>query len=64
MFPSAGILRWYREEGGSILTIGSDAHRRQDVGAGFVEAGKLLSSLGFLYVSHFRGRKLTQKKIE
>ncbi|MCI9636672.1 MAG: histidinol-phosphatase HisJ family protein [Hungatella sp.] len=64
MFPSADILRWYREEGGSILTIGSDAHRRQDVGAGFEEAGKLLSSLGFLYVSHFRGRKLTQKKIE
>lgn len=63
-FPSASILRWYLEEGGAILTVGSDAHRRQDVGAGFGEAQKLLSALGFKYVSHFRGRKLRQNKIE
>lgn len=63
-FPSQTILRWYREEGGTVVTVGSDAHRRQDVGAGLREAEKLLSSLGFKYVSRFRGRELTGKKIE
>lgn len=63
-FPSAAILRWYQEEGGCIITVGSDAHRRQDVGAGFAQAEKRLSALGFSYVSHFRERKLIQKKIE
>lgn len=63
-FPSPAILRWYREAGGDIVTVGSDAHRRQDVGAGFREAGELLLSLGFRYVSHFRQRRPTQQKIE
>ena len=63
-FPSRTILGWYLEEGGTILTVGSDAHRRQDVGAGFKEAKALALALGFTYISCFRERKLIQKKIE
>lgn len=63
-FPSETILRWYREEGGTVLTVGSDAHRKQDVGAGFAEAKALISALGFSYISHFCQREMTMKKIE
>lgn len=57
-FPSRTILQWYREEGGMILTVGSDAHRRQDVGADFGQAEALASALGFSCISRFRERKL------
>lgn len=63
-FPSMTILRWYREEGGEILTVGSDAHRRQDVGTGLAQAEEMALAAGFRYTGHFRKRKLTQKKIE
>ena len=45
------------------LTVGSDAHRRQDVGKGIQEAEKLLQELGFPYISRFRERKLLQEKV-
>ena len=56
-------MKWYREEGGTIVTVGSDAHRRQDVGKGIQEAEKLLQELGFPYISRFRERKLLQEKV-
>ena len=57
------LLKWYREEGGTIVTVGSDAHCRQDVGKGIQEAEKLLQELGFPYISRFRERKLLQEKV-
>ena len=62
-FPSRTLLKWYREEGGTIVTVGSDAHCRQDVGKGIQEAEKLLQELGFPYISRFRERKLLQEKV-
>lgn len=62
-FPSRTLLKWYREEGGTIVTVGSDAHRRPDVGAGIQEAEKLLKELNFPYISRFHGRKLLQEKV-
>lgn len=34
--PSAEIVLRYRELGGEIITIGSDAHYSRDIGSGFV----------------------------
>ena len=62
-FPSRTLLKGYREEGGTIVTVGSDAHCRQDVGKGIQEAEKLLQELGFPYISRFRERKLLQEKV-
>ena len=45
------------------MTVGSDAHCRQDVGKGIQEAEKLLQELGFPYISRFRERKLLQEKV-
>ena len=45
--PSRDILKLYRELGGRILTIGSDSHKPEHLGA-FVEETKLeLKALGF-----------------
>ncbi len=51
------VLKLYQECGGEILTIGSDAHRSGQVGAGFQDACRLLKSLGFNWYATYRNRK-------
>ena len=50
------VLKLYRECGGEIITTGSDAHRVGQVGAGFMDAYKLLKDLGFSWYSTYRNR--------
>lgn len=50
------VLKLYRECGGEILTIGSDAHRPGQVGAGFHDAAALLRILGFRHYATYRNR--------
>ncbi len=54
--PSLQVLRWFREEGGRFITLGSDAHRPEDVGADFAEAAALARAAGFDTVAVFRRR--------
>lgn len=51
------VLKLYRDCGGEILTLGSDAHRPEWIGAGFSDAYALLKSLGFRWVCTYRSRK-------
>lgn len=51
------VLKLYRDCGGEILTIGSDAHRAGQAGAGFSDACALLRILGFRRYCTYRGRK-------
>lgn len=51
------ILKLYRECGGEIITIGSDAHRVGQVGSGFADAAALLKSLDFRWYTTYRSRK-------
>ncbi len=51
------LLRWFRECGGEYVTLGSDAHRPQDLGKGLREAAALLSQAGFRYVTTYERRK-------
>lgn len=53
----APVLKLYRECGGEIITIGSDAHRPNQVGAGFRDACELLQALGFRQYCTYRSRK-------
>lgn len=53
----ADVLKIYRDCGGEILTIGSDAHRPGQVGAGFHDAAALLRILGFRHYATYRNRK-------
>lgn len=45
--PSIDILKLYHELGGKIITIGSDSHKPEHLGAGFDEAKRILKNLGF-----------------
>ena len=56
-FPSEEILRLYREMGGEIVTVGSDAHKTNVAAAAVREGYALLNACGFDYVTYFRQRK-------
>ena len=55
-FPDRDVLTLYRELGGEIITVGSDAHDPTQIGMGVEEVNGLLQSCGFLYVTEFRRR--------
>jgi histidinol-phosphatase (PHP family) len=56
-FPGLPVLRLYREMGGEIVTVGSDAHSPATAGAGIAQGFELLREAGFRYVALFRRRK-------
>lgn len=56
-FPKADVLKRYRELGGSIITVGSDAHFNEDYYSGIPEAMDQLRIFGFETVSSFTGRR-------
>lgn len=55
--PSRAILELYRDLGGEILTIGSDSHKPQHLGAYIQEGQSLLKGLGFKRFCTFEGMK-------
>lgn len=54
--PCTDIIRRYRELGGEIITIGSDAHTPDRIAEGFDRAGEILKSCGFRYYTVFSKR--------
>lgn len=58
--PCREIIKLYKELGGNIITIGSDAHRAQDVGRNLTVAASLLKSEGFTHYSLFKNRMETK----
>lgn len=55
--PDYDIVKRYRELGGEIVTIGSDAHYPEHIGDGFELVKEQLKNLGFNYFTYFEGRK-------
>lgn len=55
--PDREFLTMYRQLGGEIITLGSDAHRPQHVGRGIREGQELLKSCGFTHFCTFEKRK-------
>ncbi len=47
--PSMDILKLYRRLGGEIITMGSDSHKPEHLGAYIEEGKQLLKSLGFRF---------------
>lgn len=62
--PTAEILRRYRELGGEIITLGSDAHFAEDIGRGIAEGMQLLLSCGLRYFAFYKGRQPRMLAIE
>jgi len=57
--PTLPVLRWYRELGGEILTIGSDAHHVEDLGYGLDLAIEMARAAGFSRLATFRDRQVS-----
>lgn len=55
--PNVEIIKRYRQLGGEIITIGSDAHFPEHLGYNFDVAYKVLKECGFKYFSVFERRK-------
>ncbi len=55
-YPGLTILRWYRELGGEILTVGSDAHCVEHLAAGADQALALALAAGFTAITTFDAR--------
>lgn len=56
MHPKIEVLKRYKALGGTIVTLGSDAHRVSDLYAGFEEGIDILRDAGFDKVAVFKGR--------
>ncbi|MCF0142519.1 MAG: histidinol-phosphatase HisJ family protein [Parasporobacterium sp.] len=55
--PCVEALKRYKELGGEIITVGSDAHTPSDVASRFDVAEALLKEIGFKYYCVFKERK-------
>lgn len=55
--PTEAIIKRYRQLGGEIITIGSDAHAPQHIGYDFRKIPAILKEAGFDYFTVFKNRK-------
>lgn len=61
--PPLWILKWFRELGGEYVTIGSDAHGVEHVGAGIQQGMELLSEAGFDFFAFYKERRPVMLRI-
>jgi len=54
--PHPDILKRYRELGGEIITVGSDAHRPEHIAYEFAKIAEILQECGFRYYAEYRNR--------
>jgi len=54
--PAVEVLRWFAEEGGEVVTLGSDSHAPGDVGADFGQALAMIRQAGFERLAAFERR--------
>lgn len=57
--PAQEILQLYKDLGGEIITIGSDAHKVKDLGYKLDFATDMIKSVGLKYLATFDQRKLS-----
>ena len=55
--PADWVVRRYAELGGHAMSLGSDAHKPEDVGAGLTEAADMLKAQGITHLAVFKGRQ-------
>ncbi len=56
-YPKPSILKLYKELGGEIITLGSDARKPEDICHEFKEAERLLKEIGFEAIYYYKDRK-------
>ena len=58
-YPSFEVIQWYRDLGGELISLGSDAHAVKDLAFQFSPVIQALLSEGFCTVATFNKRKMT-----
>ncbi|MEM1484280.1 histidinol-phosphatase HisJ family protein [Oscillospiraceae bacterium PP1C4] len=61
--PSNAILEMYKQLGGDIITVGSDAHYPKDIGDGIELVYSCIKQLGFSKIAVYKNRKYSFIKI-
>ena len=61
--PCIGVIRRYRELGGEIITVGSDAHNPEQIAYAFDRAADILKDCGFKYYTTFEKRSPSFHKL-
>ncbi len=61
--PGLDIVSFYRQLGGEIITVGSDAHTAEDVGKGIREGVEMIEQAGFKYITVYKNRQPSMIKI-
>lgn len=56
LHPCTAIVKRYKELGGELITIGSDAHAPEDIAAQFDRASQVLKGCGFQYYCVYEKR--------
>ena len=56
-FPTLQYVKLYRQLGGEIITIGSDAHSTADLAKGVSQGIEIAKQAGFDKIAYFKGRK-------
>ena len=56
-FPSLKYIKLFREFGGKIISIGSDAHKVRALGANIAEGTELAKAAGFSEICYFKKRQ-------
>ena len=62
--PGREVLRRYRELGGELITVGSDAHTADGVAVYFDQVETMLKDIGFRYYAIFENRKPQMRKFD
>lgn len=55
--PQFDVVKRYKDLGGEIITVGSDAHSEEYIASHFKEAYNILKELGFKYLTVFENQK-------
>jgi len=56
-FPHPAVIQWYKEMGGTLLSLGSDAHRAEHVAGDLAQAAEILTRIGFKQYHLYRQRR-------
>lgn len=62
--PPLYLVKLYRQCGGEIITVGTDAHKTEKVGKGILEGQQLLKEAGFTHFTTYQNRKPSFVKID
>lgn len=63
LMPEEGILQLYLQMGGKLLTLGSDAHKPENIGKDFDKTVALLKQMGVKELQYVKNRQLRPYKI-